>query len=113
MFNSSLTYLDRLNFLFQKAHEASADDDDVYDWIVALEQAHIEVDPRIKKDDQESLELLRLKTHEKFRDSKKKGVGFAGMREIVRPYHLAINRLAHSAGLLMKDADDTNMDDFV
>ena len=113
MFNSSLTYLDRLNFLFQQAHVASSDDEDVFDWIMALEQAHIEVDPRLDPDKQQFLEDLRKDTHRQFREAKMSNKSFPFMREVVRPYHLAINRFAHEAKLIMRDSQEADMDNFV
>jgi len=59
-FNSSFTYLLRINHWLQQAHTLSADDDDVWDYFMALEQASIEVDGALDPEQREEMEVIRL-----------------------------------------------------
>jgi len=105
VFNSSLTYLERMNWLMQQAHVCSMDDEEVYDWLMCVEQLHIEIDPRMQPDEQTDLNILRRDTIRRLKQPDKPLTNLVEKREIVRKYHVAVNRFAHSKKLMMKDQD--------
>lgn len=102
-FNSSLQYLERISRLLWAAHVASMDDETTADELNALQQLHLELDPRTvnKKicvgqkeyDVTQYLEWCR-------KEAKSKNP------EKIRNYFRALNRFAHSEGLIMKDRRD-------
>lgn len=108
-FNSSITYLMRLNYWLQQAHLFSADDDDINDCFMALEQAAIEVDGVCTPEEREELEVLRKETKENILVAINNKKQLFVLREKVRPYHLGINRIAHKKGILMLRAKPEDM----
>jgi len=78
-----------------------------------LEQLHIEIDPRLDKEEQTKLEELRKETYKNYTLCKKKKLTFQRERNVIRKYHMKINRLAHAKGLILKDEEKTNMSDFM
>lgn len=112
-FNSSITYLDRLNYWLQQSHLLSNDDDDILDCFMALEQAAIEVEGVATPEERDMLEVLRLETKKKVLEGTNNKNNIHTLRELTRPYHLAINRLAHSKGIMMLRAKPEDMNDLI
>ena len=114
VFNDAFGYLDTISWLIRKAHEMSVDDDDVVDWFMILEQLHLELDGQLLGEDvdkdtpeQEALEKLRKGVSESLRDTAKmSNKSLFDLRDIVRPYHQKLNRVAHKYQLRMKNDKD-------
>jgi len=124
--NGSLGYIETIDWLLRTSHIASMDDDDVYDWFMALEQLSIEVSgqyfsPNEKTiyDEIESTRKETLKKFIKLDNELKNKVGIKkqdkliALREIIRPFHLLINKYAHMKGLRMQAKQNINIEDLV
>jgi len=105
VFNSSITYLDRMSLWIERAHLYSADDDDIFDAFMALEEWAAELDPLLNPDEQEKTENFRKKTKLKLLKQTKDGESLIYLRETFRPFQLHLGRLTQKKGLLMKQED--------
>jgi hypothetical protein len=112
-FDDSKNYLEQINFLISKAHEASMDaDQDVYDWFFILEELHLEIDGILyAKKDTETIKIIdnaREQTSKHLKVAYRKvgnNIGnlnpdnVSGLRNVVFPYHRLLNRIIHTNNL--------------
>ena len=108
-------YLDTINFLTFKAHEASMDDDNVMDWYFILEQLQLEITGQLivrslekELEELKSLQLNTFNTLERVYTKLGSNNGLnslkvAKLRHIVFPYHERINILIHKMDLRLHD----------
>ena len=123
--NDSLGYLQTIDWLLRTAHIQSMDDDDVYDWFMVLEQLSIEVSGQYMSPAEQSvvaeIETVRKTTLKNYRDLQQKlknsqydkNERLMRYREVIRPFHLLINKYAHLKGLRMQDKKNINIEDMV
>ena len=103
VYNSSFTYLVRLNAWIERAHIYSADDDNIFDAFMALEEWAAELDCVLDDEERKDLEVLRKSTKRNLLYLKnKKNADLQTLREYFRPFQLYLGRLTHEKGLLMK-----------
>lgn len=124
--NGSLGYIETIDWLLRTSHIASMDDEDVYDWFMALEQLSIEVsgqyfskEEKVIYDEIESTRKATLKNFIKQQKELKNNTHLnqqdrlIALREIIRPFHLLINKYAHMKGLRMQAKQNINIEDLV
>lgn len=124
--NGSLGYIETIDWLLRTSHVASMDDDDVYDWFMALEQLSIEVSGQYfsdaEKEIYDKIESTRKETLKKFREEQKtlkhnnnlnQQDRLIALREVIRPFHLLINKYAHMKGLRMQAKQNIKIEDLV
>lgn len=119
-------YLDTINFLIFKSHEASMDDDNVMDWYFILEQLQLEITGQLVLrglvDDLASLKALREKTltdlqraYQQLGNKSLSSFDVSKLRRLVFPYHELINILIHKMDLRLHDvkpSSDGEIPDF-
>ena len=118
--SDDLGYLFTISNLISNAHAASSDSDqDVYDWFWILEQLQIEVEGQLyykKRFDQiASLDAVRLSVKNNLKTIYSKYGDRVGhlsqtnvdkLRDVVFPYHRALNRVIHEEQLRLRNHDE-------
>lgn len=105
IFNSSFTYLERLNNWIERSHIYSGDDNDIMDGFMALEEWAAELDCVLDEEERKELEKKRKITKNNLFKLVEKNAPLVVLREYFRPFQLYLGRLTHEKGLLMKVED--------
>lgn len=113
-------YLDTINWLTNKSHEASMNDQDVYDWFFILEQLQLEITGQLivrgltkELSDLKDIQSVTSKRLDNIYKKYNNDVsGFSTrdtsrLRSIVFPYHEKITILIHQMDLRLHDVQPT------
>jgi len=80
---------------------------------MALEQASIEVDGALDPEQREEMEVIRLEVKKNLVAASNDKKDLVNLREIVRPFHIAIGRFAHEKGIMLLRIKPENYDDLI